>query len=108
MTFDLGSMGGLIKQAQEMQKKITDMQAEMAKRTVTAAAGGGMVTVTVNGASEIVSVRLEREIINPADPEMLADLIVAAVNDALRKVQDMVAAEMGRVTGGLNIPGLFK
>ena len=107
MALDFGAMGDLVKQAQEMQKKISEMQAEMARRTVTATAGGGMVTATANGAGALVSVKLEKEIVNPDDVDMLGDLVLAAVNEALKKSQDMVAQEMSKVTGGLNLPGLF-
>ena len=107
MALDFGAMGDLVKQAQEMQKKIGDMQAELARRTVSASAGGGMVTVAASGAGALVSVKLEKEIVNPDDVEMLSDLILAAANEALKKSQDMVAQEMGKVTGGLNLPGLF-
>lgn len=107
MALDFGAMGDLVKQAQQMQKKVSEMQEEMAGRTVTATSGGGMVTVTANGANEIVSIKLEREIINPEEQEMLSDLILAAVNEALKKAQEMVATEMSKLTGGLNLPGLF-
>ncbi|MGL4209038.1 MAG: YbaB/EbfC family nucleoid-associated protein [Candidatus Adiutrix sp.] len=108
MAIDFSSMGGLVKQAKEMQDKISAVQSEMAGRTVVSTSGGGMVTATANGAGEIVSIKLEKEIINPSDQEMLSDLIVAAVNDALRKSQRMVSDEMSKLTGGFNIPGLFK
>ncbi len=107
MALDFAAMGDLMKQAQEMQKRIADMQAELSQRTVTATAGGGMVTVTANGAHELTSIKLEKEVVNPGDVDMLADLILAATNEALKKSQDLVAAEMGRITGGLNLPGLF-
>lgn len=105
---DFGAMNDLVKQAQEMRNKIGDMQAKLATRTVTATSGGGMVTVTANGASEVVAIKLEREVINPNDPDMLCDLVLAAVNEALKKSQEMVAQEMSQLTGGLNLPGLFK
>ncbi|MDR2947151.1 MAG: YbaB/EbfC family nucleoid-associated protein [Candidatus Adiutrix sp.] len=104
---DFGAMNDLVKQAQEMQKKIGDMQDQLTGRMVTATAGGGMVTVTANGAGELIAVRLEREIINPNDPEMLGDLVLAAANEALKKSREMVSQEMSRLTGGLNLPGLF-
>lgn len=107
MAFDLGQMSGLVKQAQEMQKRIAELQAELAGRTVSAAAGGGMVTATANGASELVALKFEREVVNPDDLEMLSDLVLAACNEALKKAQDMVSQEMNKLTGGLNIPGLF-
>ena len=105
---DFGAMNDLVKQAQEMQKKMSEMQTQLAGRTVSATAGGGMVTATANGASELVSIRIEREIINPDDPDMLSDLVLAAVNEALKKAREMVSQEMSQLTGGLNLPGLFK
>jgi len=98
--------GDLMKQAQKMQQEISRIQEEVKKRTVEASAGGGMVTVTANGAMEIVSIKIEPDVVNPEDIEMLQDLIVAATYEALRRAQQMVTKEMGKVTGGLNIPGL--
>jgi DNA-binding YbaB/EbfC family protein len=100
-------MGNLMKQAQQMQQKMQKLQEEMAHKTVEASAGGGMVTVTVNGRSELLQVKIEPQVVDPDDVEMLEDLIVAGVNEALRKAQEMVAEEMGKLTGGLKIPGLF-
>ncbi len=99
--------GGLMKQAQEMHKKLTALQEEMRQRTVEATAGGGMVTVVANGKSEILSVRIDPEAVNPEDVEMLEDLVLAAVNEALRRVQELMQEEMGKITGGIRIPGLF-
>jgi hypothetical protein len=79
----------------------------MATKTVEASSGGGMVSVTVNGRQEVLSIKIEPEVVNPEDVEMLQDLIQAAVNDALRKAQEMVSQEMAKVTGGLKIPGLL-
>lgn len=107
MALDFSQMGGLVKQAHEMQKKIADLQAELAGRTVTATVGGGMVTAVANGATEIVSIKFEREIVNPDELEMLADLTLAAVNEAIKKAQDMTAQEMAKITGGFKLPGLF-
>ncbi|MDR1044545.1 MAG: YbaB/EbfC family nucleoid-associated protein [Candidatus Adiutrix sp.] len=107
MALDFGAMGDLVQKAQEMQRKVADLQADLAGRTVSADAGGGMVTATANGAGELVSIRLEREIINPGEAEMLEDLILAAANEALKKAQDLVAREMAALTGGLKLPGLF-
>jgi DNA-binding YbaB/EbfC family protein len=81
-------------------------QQELATKTVEATAGGGMVKVIANGGQKIESIELEKEVVDPEDIEMLQDLILAAVNDALKKSQDMVASEMNKLTGGLNIPGL--
>ncbi len=100
-------MSNLMKQAQDFQQKMNELQGELAKKTVSASAGGGMVSVTVNGKNEIVSITIEKEVIDPEDPVMLQDLIVAAVNDALRKVQQMTQQEMSQLTGGMKIPGLF-
>lgn len=93
-------------QVRDLQAKMVKMQEELAQKTVEATAGGGMVTAVVNGRLELVSVKIERQVVDPEDVEMLQDLIVAAVNDASRKAQDMAAAEMGKLAGGLNIPGL--
>lgn len=103
---NFGNMGGMMKQAQQLQKKMLKMQEELATKTVEAAAGGGMVKVIANGAQKIESISLEKEVVDPEDIEMLQDLILAAVNDALARSQEMVSSEMGKLTGGLNIPGL--
>jgi DNA-binding YbaB/EbfC family protein len=100
-------MGNLLKQAQQMHAKISQIQEEMAGKTVEASSGGGMVTVVVNGKQEVISVRIDPEVVNREDIEMLQDLIAAAVNEAIRKSQEMMAEEMKKVTGGLSIPGLF-
>ena len=98
---------GLLQQAQGIQKRLTEVQAEMANRTVVGEAGGGMVRVTVNGRQEVLRIEIEPEVIDPNEREMLQDLIVAATNVALRMASEMVAGEVGKVTGGLGIPGLF-
>ena len=100
------NMNAMMKQAQNLQKKMLKTQEELATRTVEATAGGGMVKVIANGGQKIESIELEKEVVDPEDLEMLQDLILAAVNDALKKSQDMVSAEMSKLTGGLNIPGL--
>ena len=82
------------------------LQAEAAKKTVEATAGGGMVTVVANGKQELVSIKIDREVINPEDAQMLEDLVLAATNEALRKSKEMVQSEMGKITAGLKIPGL--
>jgi len=102
----MGGMGGMMKQAQKMQDRILKVQEEMAEKTVEASAGGGMVTVIASGSQEIVSIKVEKEVVDPDDVEMLEDLVLAAVNDALKKSQQMVAEEMQKITGGMNIPGL--
>lgn len=100
-------MGQMMKQAQQLQTRMLKMQAELAERTVESAVGGGMIKVVANGRQQVVSIRIEKEVVNPEDVEMLQDLILAAVNDALAKSQEMVASEMGKLTGGLNLPGLM-
>jgi len=101
-----GPLKNLMKQAQQMQAKLARVQEEMKTREVEATAGGGMVSVRANGAQEVLAIRIEREIVNPDDVEMLQDLVKAAVNEALRKSREMVAEEMGKITGGMGIPGL--
>lgn len=101
------NFGNIMKQAKKIQEKIASMQAELETRTVEATAGGGMVTVVVNGKFEILSMKIEREVINPEDADMLQDLIMAAVNEGIRKAQEMASAEMSKITGGFNIPGLM-
>ncbi len=99
-------LGDLMRQAQKIQEEIARVQEEAKEKTVEASAGGGMVTAVANGGGQIVSVKIEKEVINPDDAEMLQDLIVAACNEALRRAQEMVQSEMARVTGGLQIPGM--
>ena len=99
--------GNLVRQAQQLQAKMLKVQEEMASRTAEASAGGGMVTAVANGRQELVSIKVEKEVVNPEDLEMLQDLIVAAVNAALKKAQEMVSEEMKKLTGGMNIPGLL-
>ncbi|MGD8540998.1 MAG: YbaB/EbfC family nucleoid-associated protein [Desulfobacteraceae bacterium] len=100
------NIGNMMKQAQKLQAKMLKMQEELAEKTVEATAGGGMVRVVANGRQQIVSILLEKEVVDPEDVEMLQDLILAAVNDALAKSQEMISAEMGKLTGGMKIPGL--
>ncbi len=96
----------LIQQAQGLQSKIAALQEELAEKTVTGSSGGDMVKVEANGAQEILSITIEKELLDPEDPEMLQDLIGAAVNDALKKSRELMAQEMSKLTGGLPIPGL--
>jgi DNA-binding YbaB/EbfC family protein len=96
-----------MKQAKKMQEKIASIQAELESKTVEATAGGGMVTVVVNGKFEILSLKIDKEVVNPEDVDMLQDLITAAVNEGIRKAQEMATAEMSKITGGFNIPGLM-
>jgi hypothetical protein len=100
------NMGNLLKQAQQFQAKMAKLQEELGERTVEASAGGGMVAVVANGKQEILSVTIEPEVIDPDDKEMLQDLIMAAVNDALIKAKNMMQEEMGKLTHGLNLPNL--
>jgi hypothetical protein len=100
-------MGNMLRQAQQLQQRVARLQEEMASRTVESSVGGGMVRVVANGRGEILSIAIEREVVNPEDVEMLQDLIMSAVNDALKKSQEMVSAEMAKLTGGLKLPGLL-
>ena len=97
----------IMKQAQMMQQKMAKLQEEAAQQTAEAAAGGGVVTAVVNGKNQLLSLTIKKEAVDPEDVEMLQDLIVAAVNEALAKVHAEMADQMGKITGGLNIPGLF-
>ena len=99
-------MNSIMQQAQQMQQKMAAIQEELKTKTATGSAGGGMVTVTANGKNEILSIEIEKEIISIDEKEMLQDLITAATNDVLRKVQAMAKEEMTKLTGGMNIPGV--
>jgi len=101
------NLGGLMKKAQKMQSEMQKVQEELAKRVVEGAAGGGMVKVQVNGAREVLAVRIERECVDPEDVEMLEDLVLAAVKEALRKADEMSKNALGKLTGGMEIPGLM-
>src|SRR3990170_5783432 len=101
----MADINQLMKQAQEIQAKLARLQEEAGAKTVEASAGGGMVAVTVNGRMQVVALRIEREVLDGGDVEMLQDLVTAAVNEGLRKAQKMVADEMGKVAGGLKLPG---
>ena len=100
-------IGKLLKQAQQVQTKMAEMQAKLAEKTVESSAGGGMVKVTMNGQHEIVTVRIDPEVVDSSDIEMLEDLIIAAVNEAKSQVDDMIAKDMSSLTGGMPLPGLF-
>ena len=100
-------MGNMMKQAQKLQSKMLKLQEEMAEKTVEASSGGGMVKVVANGRQQLLSIQIDKEVVDPDDLEMLQDLILAAVNDALLKSQEMVSGEMSKLTGGMNIPGLM-
>jgi DNA-binding YbaB/EbfC family protein len=100
-------MGNMMKQAQMLQSRMLRMQEELAGRTVEYSAGGGMVKVVANGRQEIVSIQIEKEVVDPADVEMLQDLILTTINGALSRSREMVSGEMSKITGGLSIPGLI-
>ena len=103
----MGNMQGIMKKVQKMQAEMQKLQEELNTRTVDASVGGGVVTVVMNGEKEVQSVKIDPAAVDPEDVEMLEDLIVAAVNEAAHKVDDMMAQEMGKVTGGLKLPGMF-
>jgi len=100
-------MQEILRQAQQMQERLAKLQEELAGKTVEASAGGGMVTVVVNGRQEVVSVRIEKEVVSPEDVELLQDLVAGAVNEAIVRSRKMMADEMAKITGGMNLPGLF-
>jgi nucleoid-associated protein EbfC len=103
-----GGMGKMMKQLQKVQEQMAKMQEELAQRTVQSASGGGAVRVEANGQKELVSIRIDPEVLNEENREMLEDLVLAAVNEAFKKVDEMIAAEMQKLTGGLSLPpGLF-
>jgi DNA-binding YbaB/EbfC family protein len=101
-----GGLGNILRQAQKMQAQMQKVQEELAHKTVEASSGGGMVKAVVNGRQELISIVIEPEVVNPSDVEMLQDLVVAAVNEALKRSQALAAEEMGKLTSGLNVPGL--
>ncbi len=96
----------LVKEMQRIQKKLEETQKQLEEKTVTVQVGGGMVTVTANGRQEIISIQIENELINPEEKEMLEDLVVAGVNEALKRAKEMIEEELTKITGGLKIPGL--
>ena len=100
-------LGNILKQAQEMHGKISQLQEEMANKTVEASAGGGMVNIVMNGKQQVLSIRIDPEVVSREDIDMLQDLLAAAVNEAIRKSQEMMTEEMKKITGGLNIPGIL-
>jgi len=101
-----GGFGNMMKQAQKLQEQMLALQEEVGRKKVEATAGGGMVTVEANGKQEIVSIKIDPEVVSKDDVQMLEDLILAASNEALRKSRELVQQEMGKITGGLKIPGL--
>ncbi len=102
-----GNMNNILKQAQAMQEQMAKIQEQAASKTAAGTAGGGIVTVTANGAMQIVGVTIDPEVVKSGDVEMLQDLVVAATNEALRKAKELMEGEMKAVTGGMKIPGLF-
>lgn len=102
-----GNMQKQIQQMQQMQRKMEEMQADLETKEVEATAGGGAVSITVNGKKEIVKVEIKPEVVDPDDVEMLQDLIMVAANEALRQIEEMSQSEMGKLTGGLSIPGIM-
>jgi nucleoid-associated protein EbfC len=103
-----GNMAGMMKKVQKMQADMEKMQEELKQRTLEVAAGGGAIKVVISGAKEIRSLKINPEAIDPDDVEMLEDMLIAVFNEAVKKVDDMTASEMGKITGGLNLPkGMF-
>ena len=100
------NMQKMLKQAQKMQAEMAKTQEELKQKTVEVTAGGGVITVIANGSLEITDIKIQPDAVDPEDVDMLEDLVLAAVNEALRKAQDMAAQEMQKLTGGLNIPGM--
>jgi DNA-binding YbaB/EbfC family protein len=101
-------LSNIMKQAQQMQERVKKLQEEAAGKTVEATSGGGMVTVVANGRQEVISIKIDPSVVDPKDIEMLQDLVTAAVNEALRKSQDLMKEEMGKRTSGMGLPpGLF-
>ena len=100
------NMGQLMKQAQKFQSKMGKLQEELGEKTVEASAGGGMISVVANGKQELISIKIDREVVDPEDVEMLEDLVMAAANDALTQARDMMNEAMGQLTKGMNIPGM--
>lgn len=102
-----GNMNNILKQAQAMQEQMARIQEQAASKTETATSGGGIVTVTANGAMQVVSVVIDPEVVKSGDVDMIQDLVVAATNEALRKAKELMESEMKALTGGMKIPGLF-
>ncbi|MFO7718195.1 MAG: YbaB/EbfC family nucleoid-associated protein [Thermodesulfobacteriota bacterium] len=100
-------MNDLIRQAQQMQQKMAEIQEDVGKQTVEASAGGGMVTVTVTGKQEITNIAIDPSVVDPNDVDMLQDLVVSAVNEGMKKAKKLMEESISEITGGMNIPGLF-
>ncbi|NLL30763.1 MAG: YbaB/EbfC family nucleoid-associated protein [Clostridiales bacterium] len=105
--FGGGNMNNLMKQAQKLQREMEEMQKKLETKEFEASVGGGAVIVKANGKKELISVSIKPEVLDPDDVEMLEDLVLSAVNEALRKAEEETASTMGKLTGGMNIPGLF-
>jgi len=103
----MGDMGQLMKQAQDMQRKVAKVQADLKERIEEGSAGGGMVVAQVNGAQDVVNVRIDPEVVDPDDVDMLEDLVLAAIRQAMEKSRELAQAEMAKATGGLGLPGMF-
>lgn len=101
------NMGNMMKQVQKMQKQMEKAQEELKDKTVQGTAGGGMVTITANGQKQILDIQIKPEAVDPDDIDMLQDLVLAAMNDTLKQVDELVSKDMGKFTGGMNIPGMF-
>ena len=106
MAGSLGDLGGLLRQAQKMQRQVAELQEELKKKTFEGQSGGGAVHVVVNGNRELVEIKIKPEAVDPEDVEMLEDMVQGAVNEALKKAEETTQAEMQRVTGGMGLPGL--
>ena len=103
----MGGMGNLMKQAQDIQKRVAKVQSELKERIEEGTSGGGMVTALVNGAQDVVSIRIDPEVVDPDDVDMLEDLVLAAIRQAMEKAREMAQVEMNKATGGLGLPGMF-
>jgi len=101
------NMGNMMKQAQKMQKEMKEKQEELEEKEIETTAGGGAVKVTINGKKEILGMEIDQDVVDPEDVEMLQDLIMAAVNEAIRNAEDMMNQEMEKITGKMNMPGMF-
>lgn len=104
---NMGNMNNMMKKVQKLQADMTKLQEELKTRTLESTAGGGAVKVVVNGDKQIVSLKIDPAAVDPEDMEMLEDMIIAAVNEGLKKVDDLMAQEMGKLTGGMKLPGMF-
>lgn len=105
--FGGGNMNNLMKQAQKLQKEMEEMQKDLETKEFEASVGGGAVVVKVNGKREVLAINIKEEVVDPDDVEMLEDLVLSAVNEALKKAEDETSSKMGKLTGGLNMPGMF-